>query len=168
MPWTLGRPYEAHWSALLFPLNLITWSIGLCLVVWLSVIASESCTWIVRFLCHRMFVPLSRTTYSVYLTHVWVVWPTIGARYELIDLRTRSVTFMFIGVIIISFAIGFIFTILFDSPVICAIGCIKSKLIYKQSNLNSAHSSNVQNNNNDEHREMINAATNNNIVVISS
>lgn len=68
-------------------------------------------------------------TYSVYLTHAWVLYVALGTRRDLIDLSPRSLIMLFGGVISASFALGFLFTILFETPLIHVLEYIKRRWI---------------------------------------
>lgn len=59
----------------------------LTLVMWLC--ATNNGTILGRLLSWSGFRPLSRVTYSTYLTHSWVLWVALGTRRELIDLKVR-------------------------------------------------------------------------------
>lgn len=128
LPWVYGKPYHPLWSAIMFPLNLFTWSVAVGLVIYLSTTREHS-NWIGQLLSHPVFRPLSRITYSVYLTHVWVVWTVLGARRELIDLHNSALILLFVSVVSVAFVIGFLFTIVFESPVLCALGLVRRRLM---------------------------------------
>ncbi len=85
-----------------------------------------------RLLSSKVFRPLSRTTYAVYLTHVWVVWVTAGARRAPIDLSAHSLLLLFAAEVLVAFGIGFLFTVLFESPVIYALHYIKKVCIFEE------------------------------------
>lgn len=130
LPWLFGRPYEPIWSAILFPLNRTIWALVLTLVVWLCL--TNNGTIIGRFLSWTALRPLSRMTYSVYLTHAWVLWIALGTRRELIDPSARSILLLSSGVITASFVIGFFFTILFETPLIHFLEYIKRTWLDKE------------------------------------
>ncbi len=127
LPWLYGRPYEPLWSALLYPLNRTIWALVLTAVLWLCLTGNG--TVFGRFLSWSALKPLSRLTYSVYLTHAWVLWVALGTRRELIDLNARSLALLFGGVISASFVLGFAFTVLFESPLIHSLEYIKRRWI---------------------------------------
>lgn len=82
-----------------------------------------------RLLASSVFRPLSRTTYAVYLTHVWVVWVTAGARRAPIDLSAHALLLLFAAEVLVAFGLGTLFTVLFESPVIHALHYIKKMAI---------------------------------------
>lgn len=127
VPWLYGRPYEPIWSAILFPLNRTLWALLLTGVLWLCLTGNG--TFVGRFLSWSALRPLSRMTYSVYLTHAWILWIALGTRRDLIDLSPRSLLMLFGGVICASFALGFLFTILFETPLIHVLEYIKRRWI---------------------------------------
>ena len=124
LPWLYGRPYEPLLSAIIFPLNLIVWSLVLTLVIWLCI--TDNGGLVGSFLSHPIFRPLSRMTYSVYLTHVWVLLVAMGARRDLIDLNMHSIVLLLMSILMFSFMVGFVFTVLIENPVIHAIDWLKS------------------------------------------
>lgn len=69
-----------------------------------------------RVLSWHAFRPLSRMTYSVYLTHAWILWIALGARRELIDIAGLSVAVFCGGILVAVYIIGFIFTVIFEAP----------------------------------------------------
>lgn len=131
-PWLHGRPYDPFWSAVLFPLNRTIWALVLTLVIWLCLTKNGSL--VGRLLSWSGFRPLSRMTYSVYLTHSWVLWVVLGARRDLIDLSATFITLLCAGVIVLSYFIGFIFTILFETPLIHVIEYIKHTWLNDKAN----------------------------------
>jgi peptidoglycan/LPS O-acetylase OafA/YrhL len=68
------------------------------------------------FLSWKAFIPLSRLTYSVYLTHVWIDWYYWGTKRDLIDMNDFTYLFLFCGFLLMSYIIGAIFSLLFESP----------------------------------------------------
>lgn len=123
VPWLYGRPYDPLSSAILFPLNLVSWSLGTGTAVWLCVTGNGG--FLGSLLSFSFYRPLSRTSYSVYLTHVWVVWVTAGARRTPFDLSLHAMILLFAAQVLVSFALGILFTVLFESPVIYALNYIK-------------------------------------------
>jgi len=115
-PYLYGHVYEAHWSAVLFPLNRVVWALMLSTLIYLCI--TNNAGPVGQLLAWKGFIPLSRLTYSVYLTHVWVVYVTLGARRQLIDPNTRYAVILCCGTVLVSFAVGTLFTILFESPLI--------------------------------------------------
>jgi peptidoglycan/LPS O-acetylase OafA/YrhL len=69
-----------------------------------------------KFLSWKPFIPLSRLTYSVYLTHAWIVWIYWGSKRDLIDMRNLTILFLISGIIFMSYVLGAIFALLFESP----------------------------------------------------
>lgn len=122
-PWLTGRPYTPLISAFLFPLNLLTWTLGMTLSICLCVSGNGGL--LGRLLSASFWVPLSRTSYAVYLTHVWIVWIGAGTRRSLIELRGEAVALFLAGQVALSFLLGFLFTVLYETPVIYALEELK-------------------------------------------
>jgi hypothetical protein len=88
--WTNNHPYGmlisiiyASTSRLAYT-SIISWIIIVCLT------QQRFSTWIDTFLSWKVFVPLSRSTYMVYLCHMWFIWVYIGFKRSLLycDLMT--------------------------------------------------------------------------------
>lgn len=150
LPWLYGRPYEPLWSAIIFPLNSTVWALMLTLVIWLCITKNGSV--IGALLSWSGLRVLSRMTYAVYLCHAWVCWVVLGTRRDLIDLSTRSLVIMMMGIVVVSYMVGFIFTIMFETPVIHLIEHIKDTWLEKNPHFRKGlrQGDNEKANNNDE------------------
>nr|XP_027196790.1 nose resistant to fluoxetine protein 6-like [Dermatophagoides pteronyssinus] len=125
IPWFDGHlPINPLWSAILFPLSRIIWAIVLTLIVWLCV--TNNGIFIGRFLSWPLFRPLSRLSYSVYLTHELVLMFCIKSRRNLINYRTNAINMLFASIIVFSYMAGYIFTIIFECPSINCLNYLKS------------------------------------------
>jgi peptidoglycan/LPS O-acetylase OafA/YrhL len=69
-----------------------------------------------KFLSWKAFIPLSRLTYCVYLTHAWIVWIYWGSKKDLVDMNNFNILSLFSGIIFMSYILGAIFSLLFESP----------------------------------------------------
>lgn len=127
LPWLFGRPYSGIWSAIVFPVNSTVWSLLLTLVIWLCITKNGSL--VGSFLQWTPFRPLSRLTYSVYLTHAWTVWVYTGTRRNLIDLNSVQAVQLLMAIVVISYVVAFFFTIIFESPLIRFIEYLKDVLL---------------------------------------
>lgn len=112
--WMYGEPYNIWISVFYYPLSKLIWAINTAVVIWLCITGNGG--FVNRFLSWKVFVPLSRLTYSVYLTHVWIVWIYWGSRRDLIDLKIFSMLTLVSGVLLMSYFLGAIFSLLFESP----------------------------------------------------
>ena len=91
-----------------------------------------------RFLSSKAFIPLSRLTYSVYLTHAWIVWIYWGSKSESVDMANNfSIISLFSSILFISYIIGFIFTLLFESPLFVLQKSLKNCFFNNQNNRNT-------------------------------
>ena len=75
-----GAPYNRLISAISFPGCHIIW--GICTLWVIGACSTGNGGMINRFLGWKGFIPLSRMTYSVYLTHAWGLWLFIGSQRE--------------------------------------------------------------------------------------
>ncbi|KAI2807798.1 hypothetical protein BLOT_005737 [Blomia tropicalis] len=123
VPYLHGRPYDPLVSSIIFPLSRVIWSSMLSMIVWLCLTGNGGI--VGRFLSWSALKPLSRLTYAVYLTHAWTLWITLGARRDLIEPSGKSIITLFGGVLLSSYTIAFIFTVLIESPLLNAMNAAK-------------------------------------------
>ena len=114
--WNTGKPHNRLLSALVFATCRVIWSLSTAALIWLCI--SGNGGKLNDWLSSKIFIPLSRLTYSVYLTHVWIIWLFVGTRRERIDTEWTEVLFVFLHNLIISYVIGFIFALVFELPVL--------------------------------------------------
>jgi peptidoglycan/LPS O-acetylase OafA/YrhL len=114
--WNSGEQYNGLHSGLMFPTCKVLWSLSTASLIWICISGNGSL--INKIFSSNIFVPLSRLTYSVYLTHVWVIWLYVGSRRERIDTNQSEVFFIFLHNIVIAYFVGFLFSLLFEMPII--------------------------------------------------
>ncbi len=136
--WTYGEPYNRWISALLFPSTRIIWATNNATLIWMCITGNGGL--INKFLSWKPFIPLSRLTYSVYLTHAWVMWTYWGSRRDLVDMHDFNFITVFSGILLISYTIGAIFSLLFESPFIVLQNHLKDYLT-----INKTHKKDFQN-----------------------
>jgi peptidoglycan/LPS O-acetylase OafA/YrhL len=71
-----------------------------------------------KFLSWKAFISLARMTYSVYLTHAWIMWTYWGSRRDLVDMHHFNFITLFCGILLMCYTTGAIFSLLFESPFI--------------------------------------------------
>ena len=125
-PYLYGVPREPQHSALLFGLNHIVWACMLTLLLWLCITNNGGI--VGRILSWNAWKPFARLTYSVYLTHVWILYVVLGGRRQLVDLNLRAILVLCGGNLFLSYLVAAIFTLLFESPLIQAIDSLKPKV----------------------------------------
>jgi peptidoglycan/LPS O-acetylase OafA/YrhL len=114
MFWWEGQPYNPMISAILYPLKKLIWSANLSVIIWLCTTGNGG--FINTFLSANIFIPLSRLTYSVYLTHAWIVWMFWASRRDLVDINFFSIISIYLTVLIVSYLVGAVFSLLFEAP----------------------------------------------------
>ena len=112
--WAYGHPYNRYISAILYPLKRLIWSLNLSLIVWMCITGNGG--FVNRFLSAKLFIPLSRLTYCVYLTHAWIVWTFWASRRDLVDIGIYSIMSIYITILIVSYIFGAVFSLLYESP----------------------------------------------------
>jgi peptidoglycan/LPS O-acetylase OafA/YrhL len=112
--WTYGAPYNRWISAFFYPFTKVIWAINTAAVIWMCITGNGG--FVNKFLSLEAFIPLSRLTYSVYLTHAWIVWIYWGSKRDLVDLNNFTIVSLYFGVLLMSYLIGALFSILFESP----------------------------------------------------
>ena len=114
MIWAYGRPFHRLVAALLFPLKKMLWALNIATIIWMCI--TRNATLVNKFLSFRGFVPLSRLTYSVYLTHAWIVWIYWGTRRDTIDMKNFTILSLTCSIVLMSFVLSLVFSLLFEAP----------------------------------------------------
>jgi peptidoglycan/LPS O-acetylase OafA/YrhL len=112
--WIYGRPYNKLISSLVYPTTRIIWAINTATLIWMCITGNGGL--VNKFLSWKVFIPLSRLTYSVYLTHAWIVWIYWGSKRDLVDMNNFNILSLFSGIILMSYVLGAIFSLIFESP----------------------------------------------------
>jgi peptidoglycan/LPS O-acetylase OafA/YrhL len=113
--WIFGESYNRWISAFLYPATRIIWALIIATTIWMCISGNGGL--VNEFYSWKAFIPLSRLTYCVYLTHVWIDWYYWGSKRDLIDLNNLTYLILIIcAILFISYIIGAIFSILFESP----------------------------------------------------
>ncbi len=136
--WVFGAPYNRWISALLFPSTRIIWSTSTATLIWMCITGNGG--FINRIFSCKAFIPLSRLTYSVYLTHAWIVWIYWGSRRDLVDMNNLTLLTIFSGVLMMSYILGAIFSLIFESPFIALQSILNNYL-----KINKTQSNNIFN-----------------------
>ena len=113
--WTFGVPNNKWISALVYPFTRILWSVVIRSVTWMCVTGNGGL--MNRFLSWNAFTPLSRLNYSVYLTHIWITWGYWGSRRQLPPVDPGEIIVVVCYSLFYSYLLGFVFSVLFESPV---------------------------------------------------
>ncbi|CAG2182630.1 unnamed protein product, partial [Oppiella nova] len=83
---------------------------------WIAIYCSaNSKSLLTRFLGSKFFIPLSRLSFSVYLTHILVVWYFVLETRELIRFTYRDFVYATGGVILYSMFLSLLLYLLFES-----------------------------------------------------
>lgn len=114
--WSHGEEYIPIVSAIFHPLCRMIWSLCVSSMILLCVTGNGGV--INRILSLKLFVPLARLTYSVYLVHAWVLWHYIGSRRHLIDTSIYDIFVIFLHHLVMSYVMGLAFYVLFESPIL--------------------------------------------------
>jgi peptidoglycan/LPS O-acetylase OafA/YrhL len=100
-------------------LSLILFSV-LCFVkinkIWMCITRNRGL--FSKFLSWKVFISLSRLTYSVYLTHVWIVWYYWGSISNSFDWSKFTVLILLTGIVLIGWLTWAIFSLLFEWPLL--------------------------------------------------
>ncbi|KAH7637939.1 hypothetical protein HUG17_9043 [Dermatophagoides farinae] len=118
-----GRPFNPIWSAILWPLNHIFWALILTVILFICINNGRQSI-LKQLLSWPAIRPLSRIIYSVYLTHFLVIYIDHRSRRNLIEILYHCVS-----ILTISYIVGFIFTILFETPINNLMNIAKRKLL---------------------------------------
>jgi len=143
--WVRGEPYNRWISALIYPLTRIIWAVNTATLIWLCITGNGGL--VNKFLSSKLFIPLSRLTYSVYLTHSWTVWYYWGSRRDLVDLSNFTIFSLFCANIFMCYILGAMFSLLFESPIFKLQKYLKDSLTHNQTNQNNNYKTPPENNN---------------------
>jgi len=113
--WTFGAPNNRWISAIIYPISRIIWAISIATIIWMCVTGNGEL--VNNFLSWKFFIFLSRLTFSVYLTHICIVWIYWGSKRELQDLNSVSIVSLLTSNLLLSYLFGFVFSVLFESPI---------------------------------------------------
>jgi peptidoglycan/LPS O-acetylase OafA/YrhL len=129
--WIYGESYNRWISAFLYPTTRIIWALNTATLIWMCITGNGGL--VNKFLTLKVFIPLSRLTYSVYLTHIYIVWIYWCSRRELVDVNSFQMISMYFEVVLMSFIIGAVFSLFFESPFLNLQKYLKDYLIgYKK------------------------------------
>jgi peptidoglycan/LPS O-acetylase OafA/YrhL len=116
-----------------------------------------------KLLSWKAFIPLSRLTYSVYLTHAWLVEIYWASKRDLMDMNNFSILSLTSGLLLTSYGLGAVFSLLFESPFFELQKYLKYYLmINKRENINNNNSFIVESDRN-ETKELYKRVDNNQI-----
>ncbi|XP_042912018.1 nose resistant to fluoxetine protein 6 [Parasteatoda tepidariorum] len=80
-----------------------------------------------KILSYKLFIPLSRLTYCAYLIHVIVISLYIFSRKTTIVFTHQTIILMFLGLLIVTYALSVLVSLTFESPLIRLEKLIRSK-----------------------------------------
>ena len=115
-----NQTFSALWSSM----AVLFWSLGIGWIIISCSSITESTNSVLiskvvySILSWSPFRPLARISYMVYLTHMLLIWFYSGSRSTLIETSTLTGIYILIPHIVCSYILGFICTILVESPFI--------------------------------------------------
>lgn len=110
------HPYNRAESSIFIGLHRVAWSTGIAWIITACLYGYGG--FVNTILSWKLFVPLSRLTYSIFLTHLAVI------QYQLATLRTSSyfqdfhIVHLFFGDLIFSIIFSVVLSLMFESPVL--------------------------------------------------
>ncbi|XP_054153004.1 nose resistant to fluoxetine protein 6-like [Oppia nitens] len=114
--WMYGRHYTPLVGTIGYQMFQLIWSVCTSLMIWLCVSGNGGL--VNQLLSMKPFIPLGRLTYSVYLCHAWLIWYYVGTRRHLTDVSQYNILINFTHITVMSYITGFVFYVLFESPII--------------------------------------------------
>jgi hypothetical protein len=112
--WVNGAPNNRSISAFLYPIIRIIWALNITGIIWMRVTRNGGL--VNKLLPWKAFITLSRLTYSVFSIHAMIVWIYWGSRRDLVDMNNFSILSLVSGVLLMSYSLGAVFSLLFKSP----------------------------------------------------
>lgn len=114
--WNNNYAYTRLQSSLFYNSAQILWALATGWAILACSLGHGS--WINSFLSAPIFVPLGRATYMTYLAHMLVVMYYSGRANMLIEPSKIVFTYIFLSNIIISYILGIILTLVYESPIL--------------------------------------------------
>jgi hypothetical protein len=142
--WVYGEPYNRWLSAFIYPITRIIWALNTAAIIWMCITGNGGL--VHKFLSWKVFIPLSRLTYSVYLTHAWIVWYYWGSRRDLVDLSNFTILTLFCANVLICYILGAFFSLLFESPTFLLQNYLKKSLTHDKRRQNNNYITPPENN----------------------
>ncbi|XP_042896783.1 nose resistant to fluoxetine protein 6 [Parasteatoda tepidariorum] len=100
---------------------------GLCLSWVIYVCLTQQAVVVDKILSFKLFVPLSRLTYSAYLIHPMLIIGYFGSMRTTLDFSHQTMVILFLGLLTVTYAFSLIVSLLFESPIIRLEKLIRSK-----------------------------------------
>ena len=129
VPWLFSENPSPIASSLLYPATLVQWTALLTIVLWLCLTGNGGI--INDFLSHKLWRPLSRLSYSIYVTHPWIIAIITGNQREPIWLTAISILTLWSVVVVLSVLVSIVFSILFEAPLFRALDRLRTGSIRK-------------------------------------
>ena len=142
--WRYGRPNNRVVSSLIYASGRLVWSLSTGALIWMC--ASGNGGIINKVLSAKIFGPLSRLTFSIYLSHAYVIWLFISTRRTQVEPNITDLFLMLLQNTVISYVIGFAFAIAIEVPVIKSLRLVKN-LIASHMKANSDTNYTIKDNN---------------------
>jgi peptidoglycan/LPS O-acetylase OafA/YrhL len=114
----------------MYPITRIIWALNTAAIIWMCITGNGG--FINKFLSWKAFIPLSRLIYSVFLTHAWIVWIYWGSKRELVDMSDINILYQFFVILLISYGLGLIFSLLFESPFLALQNLLMKEILFKE------------------------------------
>ena len=70
------------------------------------------------FLSHRIFVPVARVSFSIYLLHVTIINIIVFSRTQKLHYNKIDFLMLYFGIVVLSFIIGVVVTVLIENPML--------------------------------------------------
>ncbi|XP_035231677.1 nose resistant to fluoxetine protein 6-like, partial [Stegodyphus dumicola] len=115
LKWNSGEDYNRTVETIAYAsLSRSAWALGL---VWTIFCCATGHGGIVnRFLSWKVFVPLARLTFVVYLLHPIVQVVFIGSKTTLMQMDHFLVVWYFFGHLLVTFGLGVLMSMMFEAP----------------------------------------------------
>lgn len=92
------------------------WAIGLGYII-LACLSNQGGI-INKFLSAKFWIPLSRLSFGAYLVHLTFIYYYISVQERPYHYQDLNIAILYIGILVVSFVLAFLFSILFEIPLI--------------------------------------------------
>lgn len=130
-PYANGHDIDLLLSAVYNSLSRLAWGLCVCWVIFSCVHGTEGGL-VNSLLSLPVWVPLGRLTYAVYLVHPFVIIAICTQRRTPLWVDDINISVFFIAFLVLSYAAGFMSTLLFEAPFVAL-----EKIIFKKEKVKS-------------------------------
>lgn len=114
--WNNNAPYSRLTSTLYYNTSQVFWALATGWAILACALGHGGC--LNSFLSSPVFIPLGRSTYMTYLSHMLIVMAYPAKMNLLIEPSYIVFLYIFISNLVLSYALGIVLTLVYESPIL--------------------------------------------------